>query len=199
MCRTARLFLFYQPRTEGGFTRLQQTYSTAAAPGITLLEHMKTAVHDRLQTSFHRQLQRFRSYRVPKPWSPSGFFLKKNPRCTEAGNGYNNCETALARQVCAFTAFAAFAICFLLAPQWIRAQASPSAGQLRIYAIDVEGGQSTLLVGPSGASLLVDTGWPGHDGRDAERIQAAMSDAGIKRIDHVLITHLSRRSRGRRT
>ncbi|MGA2220020.1 MAG: MBL fold metallo-hydrolase, partial [Terracidiphilus sp.] len=66
-----------------------------------------------------------------------------------------------------------------------------TAGQqhLLIYAIDVEGGQSTLLVSPSGASLLVDTGWPGNDGRDAERIQAAMKDAGITRIDHVLITH----------
>jgi competence protein ComEC len=60
---------------------------------------------------------------------------------------------------------------------------------LRIYSIDVEGGQSTLLVAPSGASLLVDTGWPGHDGRDADRIQAAMRDADITRIDHLLITH----------
>jgi len=53
----------------------------------------------------------------------------------------------------------------------------------------VEGGQATLLVSPSGASLLIDTGWPGNDGRDAERIQAAMRDAGITRIDRVLITH----------
>jgi beta-lactamase superfamily II metal-dependent hydrolase len=63
------------------------------------------------------------------------------------------------------------------------------AGQLLIYAIDVEGGQSTLLVAPSGASLLIDTGWPGNDGRDAQRILAAMGDAGIRKIDHVLITH----------
>ncbi len=47
----------------------------------------------------------------------------------------------------------------------------------------------TLLVAPSGASLLVDTGWPDHDGRDADRIQAAMRGAGITRIDHLLITH----------
>jgi len=60
---------------------------------------------------------------------------------------------------------------------------------LLIYTIDVEGGQSTLLVSPSGASMLVDTGWPGNDGRDAVRIQAAMKDAGIQQIDHVLITH----------
>jgi competence protein ComEC len=67
--------------------------------------------------------------------------------------------------------------------------AQGKAPALRIYSIDVEGGQSTLLVAPSGASLLVDTGWPGHDGRDAGRIQAAMRDAGITRIDHLLITH----------
>jgi beta-lactamase superfamily II metal-dependent hydrolase len=64
-----------------------------------------------------------------------------------------------------------------------------AAETLRIYAIDVEGGQSTLLVSPSGESLLVDTGWPGNNGRDADRIQAAMKDAGITRIDHLLITH----------
>jgi beta-lactamase superfamily II metal-dependent hydrolase len=71
-------------------------------------------------------------------------------------------------------------------PQRSCAQA---AHHLLIYAIDVEGGQSTLLVSPSGASLLVDTGWPNVNGRDAERIQTAMRDAGITKIDHVLITH----------
>ncbi len=71
-----------------------------------------------------------------------------------------------------------------------RAQAQTSdAKHLLIYSIDVEGGQSTLLVSPSGASMLVDTGWPGNNGRDAVRIQAAMKDAGITQIDHVLITH----------
>jgi len=60
---------------------------------------------------------------------------------------------------------------------------------LLLYAIDVEGGQATLLVAPSGASLLVDTGWPGEGGRDAGRIQDAMRDAGIIKLDHVLITH----------
>jgi len=65
----------------------------------------------------------------------------------------------------------------------------PAAKPLLIYAIDVEGGQATLLVAPSGGSLLVDTGWPGENGRDAGRIQDAMRDAGITRLDHVLITH----------
>ena len=67
--------------------------------------------------------------------------------------------------------------------------AQAKSSHLRIYTIDVEGGQSTLLVSPSGASLLVDTGWPGNNGRDADRIQAAMKDAGITQIDKVLITH----------
>jgi competence protein ComEC len=63
---------------------------------------------------------------------------------------------------------------------------------LRIYSIDVEGGQSTLIVGPQGQSLLVDTGWPGFQGRDAARIAATVKAAGLKRIDYVLITHFHR-------
>jgi competence protein ComEC len=62
-------------------------------------------------------------------------------------------------------------------------------GNLRIYFIDVEGGQSTLFVPPSGQSLLIDTGWPDNAGRDADRILAATKLAGIKKIDFVLLTH----------
>jgi len=76
---------------------------------------------------------------------------------------------------------------FFAAAPLARAQAN--TGHLLIYTIDVEGGQSTLLVAPSGASLLVDTGWPDNNGRDADRILAAMHDAGISKLDHVLITH----------
>ena len=60
---------------------------------------------------------------------------------------------------------------------------------LRVYFIDVEGGQSTLFVTPTGQSLLIDTGWPGNNGRDADRIVAAAKGAGISRIDYVLLTH----------
>ena len=60
---------------------------------------------------------------------------------------------------------------------------------LLIYSIDVEGGQSTLIVSPEGGSLLVDTGWPGNANRDARRIEEAMRDAGITRIDHLMLTH----------
>lgn len=60
---------------------------------------------------------------------------------------------------------------------------------LEIYVIDVEGGEATLFVAPSGESLLVDTGWPGFEGRDADRIAAAAADAGVTRIDHLIVTH----------
>ena len=63
------------------------------------------------------------------------------------------------------------------------------SGQLKVYFIDVEGGQATLFVTPGLQSLLIDTGWPGHDGRDAKRIVAAAKDAGLNRLDYVLLTH----------
>jgi beta-lactamase superfamily II metal-dependent hydrolase len=64
-----------------------------------------------------------------------------------------------------------------------------AGGKLRVYFIDVEGGQSTLFVTPAGKSLLIDTGWPGNNFRDADRIVAAAKSAGLSRIDSVLITH----------
>jgi beta-lactamase superfamily II metal-dependent hydrolase len=67
--------------------------------------------------------------------------------------------------------------------------AQGAGGKLRVYFIDVEGGQSTLFVTPAGKSLLIDTGWPGNNFRDADRIVAAAKSAGLSRIDSVLITH----------
>jgi len=58
---------------------------------------------------------------------------------------------------------------------------------LRIYFVDVEGGQSTLFISPSGESLLIDTGFPGE--RDAGRIAAVAKQAGITQINYLLITH----------
>jgi len=72
------------------------------------------------------------------------------------------------------------------------AAAPASAKPLQIYFIDVEGGQSTLVVSPSGQSLLIDTGWPGYEGRDADRIIATARQAGLKQLDYVLITHYHR-------
>ena len=60
---------------------------------------------------------------------------------------------------------------------------------LTIYFIDVEGGQSTLIVTPQHQSLLVDTGYPGNKDRDADRIVAAAKNAGLSQIDYVWITH----------
>src|SRR4051812_3145993 len=75
--------------------------------------------------------------------------------------------------------------------------AAAAAKSLDIYFIDVEGGQSTLIVTPEGESLLVDTGFAGqgfndtvtNHGRDARRIVAAIREAGLQRIDYLLITH----------
>ena len=72
------------------------------------------------------------------------------------------------------------------------AVAVAKAKPLQIYFIDVEGGQSTLVVSPSGESLLIDAGWPGNEGRDADRILSAAHQAGITQIDYVLITHYHR-------
>jgi len=70
--------------------------------------------------------------------------------------------------------------------------AAPTPKPLQIYFIDVEGGQATLVVSPSGESLLIDAGWPGNEGRDADRILAAAHEAGLKQIDYVMITHYHR-------
>jgi competence protein ComEC len=83
------------------------------------------------------------------------------------------------------------------APAGIRAAAAPT---LDIYFIDVEGGQSTLLVTPAGETLLVDAGFPSdgtflsrpgalNNARDAQRIVAAAHAAGVTRIDNLLVTH----------
>lgn len=67
--------------------------------------------------------------------------------------------------------------------------AARAAKNLDIYFIDVEGGQATLVVSPSGQTLLIDTGFPGFSGRDADRIANAAKLAHVKRIDYVLVTH----------
>ena len=61
---------------------------------------------------------------------------------------------------------------------------------LDIYVVDVEGGNATLFVAPSGESLLIDTGNGGAAAaRDADRIMAAAKDAGLTQIDHLITTH----------
>jgi competence protein ComEC len=69
--------------------------------------------------------------------------------------------------------------------------ASPQAADrgLEIEWIDVVGGAATLIVTPAGESVLIDTGWPGNDSRDAKRIKAALERHGLTQIDHLVITH----------
>lgn len=69
------------------------------------------------------------------------------------------------------------------------ATAVAASGKLEIYWIDAEGGAATLIVGPSGDSLLVDTANRTPDDRDAKRILAAAQKAGLTKIDYLLTTH----------
>lgn len=77
----------------------------------------------------------------------------------------------------------------LLAAWLALAPAVCSAQALRLYFIDVEGGQATLVITPSGQSMLVDTGWPTDTARDAERIAASVKKAGVGTLDYLVITH----------
>ena len=70
------------------------------------------------------------------------------------------------------------------------ALAAQTRTTLDIYVIDVEGGNATLFAAPSGESLLIDTGNGGQAAaRDAGRIMAAVQDARLTRIDHLITTH----------
>jgi len=61
---------------------------------------------------------------------------------------------------------------------------------LDVYIIDVEGGNATLFVSPSREALLIDTGNGGPAAmRDADRVMAAVKDAGLTQIDHLITTH----------
>ena len=60
-----------------------------------------------------------------------------------------------------------------------------NAQTIRIYHIDVEQGDATLFISPSGQTLLVDSGKNGH----GSRIKAVMQQAGVARIDHFVDTH----------
>lgn len=74
------------------------------------------------------------------------------------------------------------ALVLAAAPLW-------AGKELNIYFVDVEGGQATVIVSPSGESMLVDTGWLGYGGRDPQRIAEVAKHAKLKKIDYVLITH----------
>jgi competence protein ComEC len=87
---------------------------------------------------------------------------------------------------------AALCLCVSLVSLSPTSAVAATAKPLQIYFIDVEGGQATLVVSPLGQSLLIDAGWSGYEGRDADRIVAAAHQAGITQLDYVLITHYHR-------
>jgi beta-lactamase superfamily II metal-dependent hydrolase len=91
------------------------------------------------------------------------------------------------------------AIALAIVPLAASAQTS-TAKTLDMYFIDVEGGQSTLLVTPAGQTLLVDAGFPStgtfesrpgnpSKARDPQRILEVARLAGVSRIDYLLVTH----------
>jgi beta-lactamase superfamily II metal-dependent hydrolase len=79
----------------------------------------------------------------------------------------------------------------LLAPPGPDKAAAQTRTTLDIYVVDVEGGNATLFVSPSGESVLIDTGnfAPEAAIRDADRIAAAARDAHLTQIDHLITTH----------
>ena len=65
-----------------------------------------------------------------------------------------------------------------------------STPALRIYVVDVEGGGATLVVSPSGQSMLIDAGSGGAAAaRDSARVGDAMHAAGLAKIDYLFTTH----------
>src|SRR5713101_63238 len=87
------------------------------------------------------------------------------------------------------------AFLFVALTPFCSAAMSAAPKSLDIYFIDVEGGAATLIVTPTGESLLVDSGFPGD--RDAGRIaHVALEVAGLKQIDHCIITHWHRDHEG---
>jgi competence protein ComEC len=67
---------------------------------------------------------------------------------------------------------------------------SRASKTLDIYVLDVEGGNATLFVTPAGEAVLIDTGNGGPAAvRDADRIMAAVKEAGITQIDALITSH----------
>ena len=72
----------------------------------------------------------------------------------------------------------------------INQHTSADEGSLDLYFIDVEGGAATLIVTPFKESILIDSGYPDNQARDLDRIIHVAKDvAGLKKIDHAVVSH----------
>ena len=79
------------------------------------------------------------------------------------------------------------AICLFLL---VFAPILPAVDKLEIYAIDSEG-KAVLTIAPSGETMLEDLGWTafGNRGATTNQVVGALKTIGVKRIDHLLISH----------
>src|SRR6185295_19533772 len=66
-----------------------------------------------------------------------------------------------------------------------RPSAQGGLGQARIFFVDVGTGASTLIVSPTGKTLLIDGGPPGG----GTKIAALLDTLGIPSIDYTVVTH----------
>jgi competence protein ComEC len=80
-------------------------------------------------------------------------------------------------------------ICLLNMALLLCASVLHAADTLDMYVIDTEGGKALLIVSPAGQSMLIDTGFPGYQDRDALRIEEAAKAAGVKKFDYLVVTH----------
>jgi competence protein ComEC len=61
-----------------------------------------------------------------------------------------------------------------------------ASGHLEVHSIDVGQADATLVVGPSGETMLIDSG---HWDDDGEIVLSYLQDRGIERIDYLVTTH----------
>lgn len=59
-------------------------------------------------------------------------------------------------------------------------------GELSVHLLNVGQGSSTLIIGPEGETILIDTGDWRDDGED---VIAYLEAQGVTRIDHLVTTH----------
>jgi len=107
--------------------------------------------------------------------------IKRMTKALVRGQGATRHTSASRRAVASLFAL----MMFVVLPAQTRAVKT-----LDIYVVDVEGGNATLFVSPSGESVLIDSGNAGAGAvRDAERIMAAVRDARLTQIDNLITTH----------